>query len=243
MSGCSTAGWRRRFRRSLRCRRSASSPTARTCASPAALCWPPWTRATYLRVASRAGASCRPRRSRWRCGRARGCVRAVAPSSAVEVDAQGRGSTSLTQRRPGAARGVRSLAAPLLAPGADVVFLDRTEPLPARRDGARASAGRSRCRGGCLRARGRPRRVRRLRRVRRAQGRRSRPSRTRVGAIAEARSSSAEPTVWLDHSLLRRLGLVAGDVAGTVAAETEELHRQVRCTAVTDRRSPSPIAA
>ena len=59
-----------------------------------------------------------------------------------------------------------------------------------------------------------------------------------VGAIAEARSSSAEPTVWLDHSLLRRLGLVAGDVAGTVAAETEELHRQVRCTAVTDRQFP-----
>jgi putative phosphoribosyl transferase len=61
-----------------------------------------------------------------------------------------------------------------------------------------------------------------------------------VGAIAEARSSSAEPTVWLDHSLLRRLGLVAGDVAGTVAAETEELHRRVRV--YRGDRPPVPVA-
>ncbi len=54
-----------------------------------------------------------------------------------------------------------------------------------------------------------------------------------VGAIAEARNAIsapdlAEPTVWLDHSLLRRLGLVAADVAQTIASEKDELQRRVR---------------
>ena len=63
-----------------------------------------------------------------------------------------------------------------------------------------------------------------------------------VGAVAETRDSDApdelgEPTVWLDHGLLRRLGLVAADVAPTVAAEKEELRRRVRVY----RRGRSPV--
>ncbi|MQY07834.1 phosphoribosyltransferase [Actinomadura macrotermitis] len=43
-----------------------------------------------------------------------------------------------------------------------------------------------------------------------------------VGAVAEG----GEPV--FDHGLLRRLGLVPGDLAGTVAAERAELDRRVR---------------
>jgi putative phosphoribosyl transferase len=66
-----------------------------------------------------------------------------------------------------------------------------------------------------------------------------------VGAVAETRDADApdgsgEPTVWLDHGLLRRLGLVATDVARTVAAEKEELRRRVRV--YRGGRPPVPVA-
>jgi putative phosphoribosyl transferase len=62
-----------------------------------------------------------------------------------------------------------------------------------------------------------------------------------VGAVAEVRDAelaagspaastqgSAEPTVWLDRALLRRLGLAPDDVAETIAAEKVELQRRVQ---------------
>jgi putative phosphoribosyl transferase len=70
-----------------------------------------------------------------------------------------------------------------------------------------------------------------------------------VGAIAEVRDpaaaagsteESAEPTVWLDHGLLRRLGIGPADVAKTIEAEKVELQRRVRV--YRGGRPPAPVS-
>ena len=247
----------RRFPRSKHCRPAAGSATARMWPSRDVPSWPPSTREHCRPAAWRAGTSCGARRTTWRCARMPGCVlpsfaggRPSRGPSGVRASADHEETLREENRQEEYGPQQRTSPAREVRVEVHVVFLDRTDagrrlaemvrshPLPDPVVLALPRGGVPVGIGGARPACG-------LRRVRGPQGRGAGTigagrGRNRRGARALPADVPAEPTVWLDHELLRRLGLVAQTSPRSSPPRRRNCGGGSGSIAARGRRNPSP---